>query len=77
MINPAMMMKIMSAKNSFTKNHPRFSAFLNVVFSGPMEEGTVVEITVTKPGQEPLTSNIRVMREDIELFESLKEMGKG
>ena len=76
-MNPAMMMKIMGAKNKFNQNHPKFMAFLNAAFTGGIEEGTVIEITVTKPGQGPLTSNLRVTRDDLELMESLKEMSKG
>ena len=76
-MNPAMMMKIMGAKNKFNQNHPKFMAFLNAAFTGGIEEGTVIEITVTKPGQGPLTSNLRVTRDDLELMESLREMSKG
>lgn len=76
-MNPAMMMKIMGAKNKFNQNHPKFMAFLNAAFTGGIEEGTVIEITVTKPGQNPLTSNLRVTQDDLELMESLKEMSKG
>ena len=39
-MNPAAIMKLMSAKNKFTSNHPKFSAFLNAVFSRGIEEGT-------------------------------------
>ena len=38
-MNPASIMKIMSAKAQFERNHPKFSAFLKVVFSRPVEEG--------------------------------------
>ena len=37
-MNPAAIMKLMSAKNKFTSNHPKFSAFLNAVFSRGIEE---------------------------------------
>lgn len=50
MMNPANIMKIMNAKNKFTANHPKFVAFLSAVFSREMEEGTVIEITLTRPG---------------------------
>lgn len=76
-MNPAAIMKLMSAKNKFTSNHPKFSAlFLNAVFSRGIEEGTIIEITVQRPGEQPLTSNIKVQQSDIELLESLKQMGK-
>lgn len=77
MNNAAAMLKIMSAKNKFTNNHPKFVAFLNAMFSGGIEEGTVIEIKVTKPGQETaVTSNIKIRQDDLELLESLKELGK-
>lgn len=50
-MNPAAIMKLMSAKNKFTSNHPKFSAFLNAVFSRGIEEGTIIEITVQRPGR--------------------------
>ena len=75
-MNPASIMKIMSAKAQFERNHPKFSAFVRQVFSKPMEEGTVIEITVTRPGEEPLTANIKVQQSDLELLESLKDMRK-
>ena len=70
-MNPAAIMKLMSAKNKFTSNHPKFSAFLNAVFSRG-----IIEITVQRPGEQPLTSNIKVQQSDIELLESLKQIGK-
>ena len=76
MINPAIAMKIMSAKNKFTNNHPKFVAFFNTILSTGMPEGTIIEITVTKPGQAPITSNMKVTQEDLELVDSLKELAQ-
>lgn len=74
-MNPAAMMKIMGAMNTFKDNHPKFMAFLNYVFSGGLPAGTVIEITVTKPEQEPVTSNMKVTQSDLDLFESMKDLG--
>lgn len=74
MINPSSIMKIMSAKNKFTSNHPKFEAFFRAVFAQGIEEGTIVEITVKKPDQEALTTNIKVQQSDLELMEELKEL---
>lgn len=74
-MNPAILMKLMNAKNTFTKNHPKFVAFLNAVFSNGIEEGTIIEISVQKPGQEKLTSNIKVQQSDLDLLQGLKDMG--
>ena len=74
-MNPAAMMKVMTAVNTFKGNHPKFMAFLNYVFASGLPEGTVIEITVTKPGQEPVTSNMKVTQSDLDLFDSLKDVG--
>ncbi len=74
MMNPASIMKIMNAKNKFSANHPKFTAFLNMVFSSGIPEGTIIEITVTKPGQAPLTSNLQLQASDLELFQELKDL---
>lgn len=76
MVNPMTLMKIMNAKNKFAENHPKFVAFLNMAFSRGMEEGTILEITLKRPGEEPVTSNLKVTQSDLELFQELKELGK-
>lgn len=74
-MNPAMLMKLMSAKNTFTNNHPKFVSFLNTVFKNKIEEGTIIEISVQKPGQEKLTSNLKVLQSDLDLLQGLKDLG--
>lgn len=76
MINPASIMKMMNAKNKFTANHPKVVAFLNAAFSREIEEGTVIEITLTRPGEEPMTTNMRVTQSDLELLNEVKEIAK-
>ena len=75
-MNAASIMKLMSAKNQFSRNHPKFEAFLKSVFSRKIEEDTVIEITVTRPGEVPVTANIKVLQSDLELIEELKELSK-
>lgn len=76
MINPAAIMKIMNAKKKFTENHPKFAAFLNAVLSAGIQEGTIIEITVTKPGQEPITTNMKVLQSDLDLMNELQDIAK-
>lgn len=73
-MNPASIMKLMSAKSQFERNHPKFMLFIKTVFSRPVEEGTVLEITVTRPGEEPVTANIKVQQSDLDLIAELKEL---
>lgn len=74
MMNPASIMKIMNAKNKFTENHPKFVAFLNAVFSAGIVEDTVIEITVTRPGEDPITTNIKVKQSDLDLLNELRDI---
>lgn len=76
MMNPAAAMKIMKARNQFTKNHPKFSSFFQDVIRGGVSEGTIIEITVTKPGQEPKTTNMKVQQSDLELLAGLSELAR-
>ena len=76
MMNPASIMKLMNAKNKFTENHPKFTAFLNAVLSGGITEGTIIEITVTKPGEEAVTTNMKITQSDLDLFSELKDLAK-
>lgn len=75
-MNPGSIFKLMSAKNKFQNTHPKFVAFLSACFGGGIPEGTIIEVTVTKPGQAPITSNIKVQQSDLELLSELKELSK-
>ena len=74
-MNPQAMMQIMGAINTFKNNHPKFFTFVQHVFKPGIPADTVIEITVTKPGSEPITTNFKVMQSDLDLFENFKEMG--
>ena len=74
MINPMSMMKMMQAKNKFTESHPKFVAFLKAAFLNGIEEDTIIEISVEKPGQNRITSNIKVKQSDLELLAELKNL---
>ncbi len=73
-MNPADMMKAMSAFKNFQASHPKAVSFFQVVFGSGIPADTVMELTVTKPGENPMTTNIKVTQQDLELFESLKNM---
>ncbi len=76
MMNPTTIMKMMGLKNKFEGNHPKFVAFLKFLMERGMEEGTVIEISVKKPNQEPVVSNMKVLQSDLELVQELKEIAR-
>ena len=74
MMNIGSLGKIMNAKEVCTANQPKFVAFLQAVFSNGVEEGTIIELTVTKPGQDPVTTNIKVQQSDLDMMDSIREL---
>lgn len=64
---------ILKYKSQLEGNHPRAAEFVKKVIMSGLPEGTIVEVSVTKPGEETKTSNIRVTREDIELFDEVRK----
>ena len=70
------MLKLMTAKNKFEKNHPKFFSFIKAAFGNGIEVDSVIEISVTKPSGEKLTTNIKVCQSDLELLDTLKTLGK-
>lgn len=73
-MNPAGIMQFMSAINTFKSNHPKFAQFMGLVVKGGVPEGSIIEVTVTRPGEEPITANMKVLQSDLDLFNSLKDM---
>jgi hypothetical protein len=74
MMNPQAMMQFVSAINTFKNNHPKFASFIELVIKGGIPEGSIIEITVTRPGEDPITANMKVMQSDLELMQALKDM---
>lgn len=73
-MNPQTVMRLMSSFATFRSNHPKFVSFAEMFLRKGIEEGTVIEVTVTAPGEESVTSNLKVTESDIELFRSLKDL---
>ena len=75
-MNPMALMKIMNAKNKFNAILPKFGAFLNAAFVGGIQEGTIIEMKVTKPDGTEMTTNLKVNQSDLELLQELREAVK-
>jgi hypothetical protein len=75
-MNPASIMKIMAARSKFNAAHPKFSSFLTAMSERGVQAGTVIELTVTRPGEDPVTTNLRVTDSDMELIDELRELAR-
>lgn len=77
MVNPAMIFKIKGMWDEFTRNHPKLPLFLQAVSSQPMEEGTIIELTIKRPNGDALASNVKLTASDVAMIAQMKEMGTG
>lgn len=75
-MNPMALMKIMNAKTKFNASHPEFGAFLKAAFAGGIQEGTIIEMKVTKPDGTEMTTNLKIKQSDLELLQELREAVK-
>lgn len=71
-MDPSQMFKMMGALNKFKANHPKFISFVSNELSTGIPEDSIIELTITKPGKDPVTTNIKVKKSDLELLDSLK-----
>lgn len=71
-MNPQNMMQFMAAIGTFKNNHPKFAGFIEHLIKVGVTEDTIIEVTVTRPGEEPMTTNMKVKQSDIELFSAMK-----
>lgn len=77
MDNLQMIFQLKRMWDSFSDNHPMFTKFLKAVNKKGIQEGTVIDITVTDPEGNPLSTNLKVTASDLELFRALKDMKPG
>lgn len=73
-MNPQAMMMFMSLFNGFKQRHPKFVSFTGDIMKSDIPEGSVLELSITKPEEQKITTNIKVTKEDLELIETLKSM---
>lgn len=74
MNNMEAIIKITQGWNRFKNNHPKFPAFLNAIRNKGIKEGTIIAVSITDPDGSVMETNIKVTADDIELFNSLKDM---
>lgn len=76
MFNPAKLIKMKNAWDTFSSNHPKFAMFLNAMNQNGLEEGTIIEINVTTASGKNLSSNLKLTKSDMDLFRELSELSK-
>ena len=75
-MNPLELMQIKDRALGFKESHPKFINFLRAASHRNLTEGTLMEVSITPPGGETLSANLRLTASDIELIRSLSELEK-
>ena len=73
-MNPAIFLKAMEAKNRFESNHPKFAQFVGDMLGSGVEEGSVIDVKITRPDGTVVSTNMKVQASDLEMLQYLKEM---
>lgn len=74
--NVSQLLELRSMKSRFEKNHPKFLPFLRAAKREALREGSVIEISVTSPEGETISSNIKVQASDLELLEKAAKLSE-
>lgn len=72
-MNPLALLGIMKRLETA---HPKAASFVRNELMTGLPEGTIIEMTVTKPGSEPKTTNIRITQDDLAALNELKNAGR-
>lgn len=72
--NPAMVFQMLNLWNRFKKNHPKFPLFLKVAAEKGVQEGSIIEIRVTRADGESFETNLRLSADDMAMLEEMKSM---
>ncbi len=76
MINPMTVMKVINERHQFIKNHPEFYPFLKETFGEEVSEGTMLEISVKKPGEESRRVQMEIQESEKALFRAVQDILK-
>lgn len=60
--------------DKFRANHPKFPQFMEAAYKNALEEGSVIEISITAPEGEHYVTNLRVTKDDLEFLQTLQTL---
>ena len=72
MKNPAKLLKLKRMWDGFATRHPKLLRYLAYVNDNYMEEGTLVDLTVTDAKGKALHSNAKLTAEDVEFINAVR-----
>lgn len=74
-MNPMLLLQLKPAWEQFKANHPKLMNFVKAASKdGFMDEGTLIEISITNSSGKTIASNVRVKQEDLTFLTTFKSV---
>lgn len=74
-MNPMLLLQLKPAWEQFKTNHPKLMNFVKAASKdGFMDEGTLIEISITNSSGKTIASNVRVKQEDLTFLTTFKSV---
>ena len=74
-MNPVSFLQLRPAWEQFKANHPKLLSFVSAASKNSfLDEGSLIEITVTNSTGKTMSANVRVKQTDLEFLNSLKQL---
>lgn len=73
-MNPLKLMQLQNSFKQFQNRHPKLPLFFQDMFQNHMAEGTILEVKVIDPDGGEHVANMKVLREDLQMIEDLKDL---
>ena len=77
MKNPAKLLQLKKQYSAFMGRHPKFMRYLAYITDHYMEEGTVMDLTVTDAQGRSLHGNAKLTAEDVAFLKEVRQMLSG
>ena len=74
-INPMALVQLQHKFSTFKIEHPKVAPFFGALKESSLTVGTVFDMKVTTPDGREMQCNIKVTQNDIDLFNTIMEMG--
>ena len=74
-MNPAALIKLHHMFKKFEERHPGVVNFTTKeLMRDEIPEGSIFELSLTRPGEKSVATNMRLTKEDIEMLKALQEL---
>lgn len=75
-MNPMTLLQLKRMWGEFSARHPKFPPFLKAVSQNGLQEGAILEMQVTLPDGRHYASNLKVTKEDVDMYQQIQEIQK-